>query len=534
MAKMHPFYKDEEINLKINGPGAIGERQLYRWLRDMPDTDDWDVLYDNRIHSGADDVQTDFLVFCPGMGIVNVDAKGRGYHYNDNEWFLGSNSDNIFYKADKAIHTLDHYIREHLTGRAWGAYGKLIVFTEAPPTSSGPIPGDYHYLTPNRDMVTTLRDSIKEELSYSHQAKDSWKYFPNHYKLILSHFCQKFELKPFCFDFQNNDRTLDSCLTLKQQEISAAIEDNTFVHVTGGAGTGKTLLAMSCAIRFAKKQKVLYVCFNKSLAEFLKNTYRQRNFTITHFDVIPQELLHMNFRYTMDNKNEIDWEQSREEICDILLNGVNDKYKFDRIFVDESQDMTPDMLEAMQFLLKPVETSKIAFFSDSAQRIFQNNWSFPYDRFDKEVEESKLRVNMRNSDNIHHRIIEYSEEHTIAGGWITGKKPEIFQESVVALIERLREEDGIQPYDIAVLAYNTDTLTKINNHVQKKIHFTDKLTEWDEEKILKTTVQSFKGLEANVIIIPDAPRLSDSEKIKHLCYVGESRAKYRLYVHSED
>ena len=77
---------------------------------------------------------------------------------------------------------------------------------------------------------------------------------------------------------------------------------------------------------------------------------------------------------------------------------------------------------------------------------------------------------MRNSDNIHHRIIEYSEEHTIAGGWITGKKPEIFQESVVALIERLREEDGIQPYDIAALAYNTDTLTKINNHVQKKIH----------------------------------------------------------------
>ena len=191
------------------------------------------------------------------------------------------------------------------------------------------------------------------------------------------------------------------------------------------------------------------------------------------------------------------------------------------------------MLDYLQFLQKPVEKSKMAFFSDSAQSIFQTDWSFPYERFEA-VEKCTLYVNMRNSDNIHKRIIEYSREETVPGGWITGKEPEIFQGSVIDFIEKLHSREGIQANDIAVLAYNTDTLKSLNSHTQKRIYFTDKLTEWNENKILKTTVQSFKGLEANVIIIADTPSVSDKIKVNQLNYVGESRAKYRLYIHSAD
>ena len=139
---------------------------------------------------------------------------------------------------------------------------------------------------------------------------------------------------------------------------------------------------------------------------------------------------------------------------------------------------------------------------------------------------------MRNTDNIHARIIAYSGESTMAAGLVTGKKPEIFKRSVIELIEALYDE-GIQPYDIAVLAYNTDTLSAIKSDAPKGIYFTDKLTEWDKQKILRATVQSFKGLEANVVIIADAPAL-DGNKNNKLNYVGESRAKYRLYIHSAD
>ena len=55
MARMHPFYKEDEIKSKINGPGYVGERELYRLLRDMPGTEKWDVLYNDRFHHGKKD-----------------------------------------------------------------------------------------------------------------------------------------------------------------------------------------------------------------------------------------------------------------------------------------------------------------------------------------------------------------------------------------------------------------------------------------------------------------------------------------------
>lgn len=537
MARMHPFYKEDEIVRNITGPGYVGERELYRLLRDMPGTEKWDVLYNDRFHHDKKDSQTDFLVFVPNKGIVNVDAKGNGYRYYDNQWYLGNEKDDIFEQADKAIHTFNRYVQTHLVNnKTWGAFGRLIVFVEKP---EGEIPGDYHYVLPQSDMALRIKEAIESELG---NHPNAWKNFDNNtYKIILSHWCQKFGLKPFCFDFQNNDNQLESLLTLKQREIMAAIETNTFTHVTGGAGTGKTLLAIACAEKFAEQsQRVLYVCFNKSLANYWKNVHQQRRFTITHFDVIPQELFNKNFEYSKDAEGKIDWEKSRERICDLLIDAVDDNYLFDCILVDEAQDMTFEqngekisMLDSLQFLRKG-ESSKMVFFSDSVQSIFQKGWKFPKDCFDEEVEENKLRVNMRNTDNIHSRIIAYSGESTKAAGLVTGKKPEIFKRSVIELIEALYDE-GIQPYDIAVLAYNTDTLSAIKSDAPKGIYFTDKLIEWDrdKQKILRATVQSFKGLEANVVIIVDAPAL-DGNKNNQLNYVGESRAKYRLYIHSAD
>ena len=115
---------------------------------------------------------------------------------------------------------------------------------------------------------------------------------------------------------------------------------------------------------------------------------------------------------------------------------------------------------------------------------------------------------------------------------ITGENPREFDCTVVELIRRLKKE-GRQSGDIAVLGYKKEHLDQIGNSSQDEIFFTDSLSQWsDRGSILKTTVQSFKGLEANVIIVADddVPMLGHEEQ-NHLRYVCESRAKYRLYLH---
>ena len=207
--------------------------------------------------------------------------------------------------------------------------------------------------------------------------------------------------------------------------------------------------------------------------------------------------------------------------------------KFDLILVDEAQDMNQDMLYSLQFIAK--EHAKIAFFSDSAQSIFRNDWAFPKEDYPG-IETHTLRVNLRNTDRIHEQIVQYSREDTSPGRYISGMRPEFFNESVENLIQRLKNDEGIHPDDIAVLGYRQESIDNVRDRNQEQLYFTSNIREWNNRNrnILKTTVQSFKGMEANVVIIADAdqmPNLDDVE-LNHLRYVGESRAKYRLYLHS--
>lgn len=534
MAIMHPNYRDDELDVKISGDGAWGERQLYLELRrQLPDN--WHVLYNNNIRVLGKDVQTDFLVFCPGKGVVNVDAKGQGYRYQDNSWYLGDEEDRIFYKAQRAIHTFDDYVRSNLSnGRSWGAYGYLVVFL-AQPDLRQEIPGDCSHMLPQAVRDGQLRQYIEGELDRhcEHHASFTSKMC----KSILNHFCLKFEFSPFYFEFVNNDRRLESPLTTLQKNIQAAIEANRYVHVTGGAGTGKTVLAMACASSFAARgQRVLYVCYNVCLAENLSlHNQRNGNVIITHFDVLPRILFNQAIQQVIDN-GQINWEQTHNRIADMICDRgeqQDELNKFDLILVDEAQDMNQEMLYSLQFIAK--EHAKIAFFSDSAQSIFRNDWAFPKEDYPG-IETHTLRVNLRNTDRIHEQIVQYSREDTSPGGYISGMRPEFFNESVENLIQRLKNDEGIHPDDIAVLGYRQESIDNVRDRNQEQLYFTSNIREWNNRNrnILKTTVQSFKGMEANVVIIADAdqmPNLDDVE-LNHLRYVGESRAKYRLYLHS--
>ena len=532
MARMHPNYRDDELEREITSPGAYGEIRLYRELRDqLPD--DWDVLYNNCIFASGKNIQTDFLVFSPGRGVVNVDAKGRGYRYEDNSWYLNGRPDDIFFQAQSAIHTFNEYVRANFSTRfPWGAYGYLVVFIEEPELN-GIIPGNCAHMRPGELRDGRLREFIERQLGNFPQLHN---YFTAQmYRTILDHFCVKFGFLPFSFEFHDNDRKLKPALTERQNEILAAVEEKQFVHVTGGAGTGKTVLAMACARSFAARgEKVLYVCYNKSLSENLSRSCpSEGDITITHYDTIPGKLFDLTVPLAQDRSGGLDWDETHRRISEMICTHgaqLAEEDKFDLILIDEAQDMNTEMLFSLQFLAR--KNARIAFFSDSTQSIFQKGWQFPEKDYPG-IETCRLRVNLRNTDNIHGRIIRYSGEKTVPGRFIAGRSPENFDCSVTDLVHKLKNVEGIRASDIAVLCYDQDALAGIANRTEDGICFTSNFGGWNEKKILKTTVRSFKGLEANVIIVADAdhmPPLEEAE-LNHLRYVCESRAKYRLYLH---
>ena len=543
MTTMHPHYEDADIERMITGPGAPGEIKLYRELRDqLPEK--WDVLYDNRIHAGGNDVQTDFLVFRPGKGVVNIDAKGGGYRFVDNNWYLGDQPDDIFYKADRAIRTFNDYVKKHITGSPWGAFGRLVVFLGDPVDRDGRpvtcIPGDYHYMLRKDVDDKKLQERIERELD---EHPEAHRFFTKEvYDKILKHFCYKICFMPRSDEFEGYDRTLKPVLTAAQNGVMKAIEKHELVHVSGGAGTGKTVLATACAGKFASRgERVMYVCYNKCLADYIRELLEEQglgNVAVTHFDAIPGNVFDVPGPLLPEDQSATnDWEKFHNEVADTIISrggDLSDRDKFDLILIDEAQDMNTNMLWAFLYLIK--EKGRIAFFSDSAQSIFRGGWEFPAKDF-VGLNEQYLDTNMRNTDNIHNRIVGYSHETTRPGGLIMGGPPKEFSGSVADLVANLLTE-GIRPHSIAVLAYRKKTIDGLQSDEARDVRFTEKFRFWNKRNgnVLKATVQSFKGLEADVVIVadsvPELPELTDTDR-DHLRYVAESRAKYRLYLHKD-
>lgn len=152
MAKMVPNWSKGDLPLAIpeSKPGWQGERELFKFMmEELPD--EWTVVYNTYIevissYETGDDMnirrnesgneycqnQLDFLVFVPGKGVVNVDAKGWGYkRCGANEVRLNGDprNPNVFDKAYQAIHTFDAYVRKYYTSNPtmhWGAFGHLV------------------------------------------------------------------------------------------------------------------------------------------------------------------------------------------------------------------------------------------------------------------------------------------------------------------------------------------------------------------------------------------------------------------------
>ena len=124
---------------------------------------------------------------------------------------------------------------------------------------------------------------------------------------------------------------------------------------------------------------------------------------------------------------------------------------------------------------------------------------------------------------------------------------------VVQLLSgQLSEGRPRRPRDIVVLSDRNELLNELINEslsyagstVQFKRYQCQKngdplpwkdgkqqLAKWrDDRCVLVETIQSFKGLEANCVVLAIAGDLPNQDENDKLRYVGESRAKFELYI----
>ena len=326
-------------------------------------------------------------------------------------------------------------------------------------------------------------------------------------------------------------------LTENQYEILDALDGNQRLLVLGGAGTGKTLLAIEQARRLAAQGlRVLVTCFNQPLGVHLAGQLR---------GVERVEALHFHGMCTRwaadagleherppDESAEHYYEQRAPELltqaADLLGRRV------DAVLVDEAQDFLPDWLDALELVLDDRE-GIMFLFADENQAIYQRRFARPasFLRY-------RLTANLRNSASIHRLLVEHFGERSVAKGpagvevtvktW-SGERE--LRHELSSLLTRLRQH-GVPGDAITVLTGRSTANSRFGRDGSVG-SFSLCSNPKRPNEIRLASVHRYKGLEATVVLLCEMEEVHDSAR-RSLWYTGLSRARSALIllVHDPD
>lgn len=316
-------------------------------------------------------------------------------------------------------------------------------------------------------------------------------------------------------------------LTKEQFEVLDAIGGNRQAFVTGGAGTGKTMLAIERTRRLAELGAVvLLVCFNRLLGDALQAEFAsQPNVIAGNLHRVVRQVLVDAQHLVPDDPPQEWWDTEALELFPEAAAEIG--FEVDAVVVDEAQDFHPHWWDPLQLVMRDFRDGWFYVFADEQQALYTEGWSPPFDTY---AFTYRLTRNCRNTDPIATKVSAVFGDVPRARG-IAGPKPKFHvvrsaEDAASRILGRLVEllGEGIEPAQIQVLATDRRLVDRLRGGDVEGIG----LVEAGDDGIAVETVHRFKGLEAPVVLI--AVFCATPEPDLALAYTGLSRAQTMLEV----
>jgi hypothetical protein len=555
MAKMRPELKEEDLSSFV----SQAEAKVYRALRDeLPN----DVLV---IHSlnwtyktrqgKLVEGEADFTLFFKNAGFLTIEVKGGGISYNGTSgtWSSIDRSGvthpikDPFRQARKERFAVLDQIKGHADWRKW--QGRRIQAGHAvffPDLNNGSL-----LVGPDRpaNIIGTKHD-LEHLDKWIAQAMLFWErkepFDPLGtlgLSLVETIFCRSIEVRPLLAQSLHAEEQIRIRLTEQQARVLRILGGRKRAVISGGAGTGKTLLAVEKARTLAADyQKVLFLCYNRPLANALKQSLSQ----------IPSVQV-MTFHQLCESRAaRVLREHGRDLLAEsaaaypgadrfniqmpfaLALSNEVLTQKYDGIVIDEAQDFSDEYWFAIEELLSDPKEGALYIFTDPNQLLYRRHANLPV-----KDEPFYLTVNCRNTTYIHQAAYRYFRGQPTDPPDIVGKEiiriscPSIEEQAALIAqeVSRLITREDVRPAQVVVLVLGRPKSQFYDVLAKRTL---SKATGWnievhDPERVLMDTVKRFKGLEAAIVFFWLPPVLSDIDDREAL-YVGLSRAKSMIYV----
>ena len=517
--------------------------------------------------------EADVVIGDPARGILVIEVKAGEVRRDDlGTWWVGrvALKRTPFEQAADSRHALIRKLAESpgWTAGLWPIAGQAVAF---PNVELDSMRGRLGLLGPDVDVdliadQSTFVDDAggRAELArFVDRAFESWSgqagtRAPGRaaIDLLVATMTEPFELRPMLRNEIAGGEPEAVRLTTTQYSVLNTLRDIRRASIVGGAGTGKTMLAVEKARRLARQGfRTLLVCFNSPLAQMLAEEAEAvaRDTGLLEVKTFHQLCEDMGREAGVLGERPVLvpqdwWDRALPRALDDAVSALGPRYH--AIVVDEGQDFVDEWLLSLETLLFGGREDVLYVFHDPAQAIYRDDIVAGLG-----MPEIPLDQNCRNAQPIHELVSRF------AGPGMAplalrhdGREPEFIeadgpQATVAALrklLHRLRVEEEVRPWEIAVLTgarlegsvvwgvpdrrfgnevLGNPAVDDAGRNVGLAAHLVPPLP---TDVILCDTIRRFKGLERPVIVLVELD--PTDARLERLLYIGASRARQHLVV----
>ena len=506
------------------GTNSKAEIRMFDQLRAAfsgPDQNGWFAMHSLNLpqHEYKRFGEIDFVI-CGPDGLFVLEVKGGGVSCRDGIWETTNRygeterlRESPFKQAEGALHGLRGKLPASLSNLLVIGYGVVMPDVERLPDSAE---WDRAVLADGRDF-RQFEKWLERFIRYW-RAKDTRKSVatPSQLNVLQQNLRPSFEAVVPLHISVHEVETRIARLTEDQLRLIDVVEANPRVICSGGAGTGKTMLALELAKRWgASGKKTALACHSPWLKRYLEQS------AVPGLIVTLAESIHVAAKRV----------------------GIE---KFDALIVDEGQDiLNMDALAKLDSCLYGgLSEGRWCFFHDANNQSGLCGSYVPdaYDYLESFCPvRIPLKTNCRNSLPILQRI--QADLAADMGNSGVGDGPAIREipvadadRAIQALEKELRglvDDEGFNPGDIVVLSplpFTQSWTSSLSEGLRDSISILDDSSprNMNRHAIGFAQIGDFKGLESEVVVLVDMPRPGFSEPLRSLHYVGMSRARVLL------
>ena len=513
------------------------EQEVWERLRGSLGPDDV-LLTNRRLTDETKDHEADLIVLMPDVGVVVVEVKG-GSVWHDDGWWITRRGRHARIDPVEQVRGTKYAFRDYVARDArWNnrnhvAWGHAIVVPYSEFDESFSLPDCPRWTLHDRADQADLAARLVDNAKRAAQGKPAPTYAE--VQLIVDILAGRMATQ-YDVNAEAEERAAQADrLTQEQASILHVTRLLNRVEVRGGAGSGKTVLALQQAKQLThgrgdrKAQRVALLCYSLGLAEHLKRevaTWGRKDrpaFVGTFHEFGLQWGAPEG-----DRSNSDFWEVDLPQLMGDLAEDLDDKHKYDAVIVDEAQDFADSWWRPVLKALRDEEQGGLYVYSDENQRIFAR-----FGRPPVQLVPLVLDHNLRNTRQIHESFGPLAPSRMYASGgdgpavrFVASRSADALDaadDAVDALLD-----SGWKPENIALLT------TGHRHPIQvERTDFHDQdgywKSFWDEGEVFYGHVLGCKGLERRAVVLC-VNESTVRDRARERLYVGMSRATDELVV----